>query len=135
MSMKPFHNRANLCKRLQQLGEFKSIKMSCLKVVVLWSNIKTKPALQRQPSENSEDFALNQDASILNSKLTSLEPFSWNENAMNTIQPKKIVFLAPSQVKVQNIIRHVTITLGTMSKFGFIPYGTNTIETIINLDI
>ncbi|RMZ97618.1 hypothetical protein BpHYR1_016835 [Brachionus plicatilis] len=24
----------------------------------------------------------------------------------------------------------VTITLGTMSKFGFIPYGTNTIETI-----
>ncbi|RNA22717.1 hypothetical protein BpHYR1_013401 [Brachionus plicatilis] len=29
----------------------------------------------------------------------------------------------------------VTITLGTMSKFGFIPYGTNTIETIINLDV
>ncbi|RNA09461.1 hypothetical protein BpHYR1_035493 [Brachionus plicatilis] len=28
----------------------------------------------------------------------------------------------------------VTITLGTMSKFGFIPYGTDTIETIINLD-
>ncbi|RMZ94003.1 hypothetical protein BpHYR1_015848 [Brachionus plicatilis] len=28
----------------------------------------------------------------------------------------------------------VTITLGTMPKFGFIPYGTNTIETIINLD-
>ncbi|RNA29206.1 hypothetical protein BpHYR1_044936 [Brachionus plicatilis] len=28
----------------------------------------------------------------------------------------------------------VTITLGTISKFGFIPFGTNTIETIINLD-
>ncbi|RNA15594.1 hypothetical protein BpHYR1_003695 [Brachionus plicatilis] len=29
----------------------------------------------------------------------------------------------------------VTITLGTMSKFGFFPYGTNTIETIINFDV
>ncbi|RNA29577.1 hypothetical protein BpHYR1_041911 [Brachionus plicatilis] len=32
-------------------------------------------------------------------------------------------------------VKLVTITIGTLSKFGFIPYGTNTIETIINLDI
>ncbi|RNA32840.1 hypothetical protein BpHYR1_042734 [Brachionus plicatilis] len=35
---------------------------------------------------------------------------------------------------IPNYRKLVTITLGTMSKFGFIPYGTNTIETIVNLD-
>ncbi|RNA12409.1 hypothetical protein BpHYR1_045571 [Brachionus plicatilis] len=34
-----------------------------------------------------------------------------------------------------NYRKLMTITLGTMSKFGFIPYGTNTIETIINLEV
>ncbi|RNA16130.1 hypothetical protein BpHYR1_036704 [Brachionus plicatilis] len=55
---------------------------------ILTKRSKT-PELQRQPSENSDDFALNQDAIMPNPKLATLEPFSRSENAMNTIQPNQ----------------------------------------------
>ncbi|RNA04401.1 hypothetical protein BpHYR1_038621 [Brachionus plicatilis] len=45
---------------------------------------------------------------------------------------EKVIFIS----KIKNQYRKlVTITLGTMSKFGFIPYGTNTIETIFALTL
>ncbi|RMZ95392.1 hypothetical protein BpHYR1_040874 [Brachionus plicatilis] len=43
---------------------------------------KIRPALQRQLSKKSEDFAVNQDA---NPKPAALGPIFRNENAMNTI--------------------------------------------------
>ncbi|RNA12996.1 hypothetical protein BpHYR1_012414 [Brachionus plicatilis] len=46
---------------------------------------------------------------------------------------KLILFLSKFQ-QVGKYFKLVTITLGTMSKFGFIPYGTNSNETIINLE-
>ncbi|RNA25121.1 unconventional myosin-Ic-like isoform X1 [Brachionus plicatilis] len=50
---------------------------------------KTRPALQRQPSENSEYFAVNQDTLLPNPKPATLEPISRNKNAMNGIQPNQ----------------------------------------------
>ncbi|RNA10908.1 hypothetical protein BpHYR1_043319 [Brachionus plicatilis] len=47
------------------------------------------PALQRQPSEISQDFAVNQGGIIPNPKPASLEPISQNQNAMNNIQPNQ----------------------------------------------
>ncbi|RNA11493.1 hypothetical protein BpHYR1_048881 [Brachionus plicatilis] len=50
---------------------------------------KNRPALQGKSSENSEDFALNQNAIIPNPKPATLKPISRNENAMNTIRPNQ----------------------------------------------
>ncbi|RNA43729.1 hypothetical protein BpHYR1_016995, partial [Brachionus plicatilis] len=50
------------------------------------STNKTRPALHRQPCEN---FAVNQDAITPNTKPATLEPFSQNENAINTIRPNQ----------------------------------------------
>ncbi|RNA30799.1 hypothetical protein BpHYR1_023844 [Brachionus plicatilis] len=50
---------------------------------------KTRPVLQSEPSENSEDFVVRQDTLLPNSKPAPLNSISGNENSMNTIQPNQ----------------------------------------------
>ncbi|RNA11396.1 hypothetical protein BpHYR1_042412 [Brachionus plicatilis] len=60
--------------------------------------------------------------------INRLVPLSFLQNQTN----KKRINFYENKNTLTNLYRKlVTITLGTMSKFWFIPYGTNTIETIL----